>query len=127
MKHGRLCSAFPRYPLPRFCSTQHSQISPVQNVALTRLNALEENAFEDGKQRMRDKETFKNVTAHFIDKIRTVSMTPAWLPHNQLQSWLNKQVKTEKQKRAVARFAETRAANSTQDPTEDADEMECEE
>ena len=88
---------------------------------------LEENVFKDGERKMRDKESFKNMRAHFSDKIRTDTMTPAWLPHNQLQSWLNKQVKTEKQKRAVARFAETRAANSTQDPTEDADEMECEE
>ena len=63
---------------------------------------------------MRDKSAFTAMRAHFSDKIRTDTMTPAWLPQNQLQAWLNKAYKAEKQKRLMARSAETRMANSAQ-------------
>ena len=41
---------------------------------------LEENAFKDGERKMRDKTAFTAMKAHFSDKIRTDTMTPAWLP-----------------------------------------------
>ena len=63
---------------------------------------------------MRDKSAFTAMRAHFSDKIRTDTVTPAWLPQNQLQAWLNKAYKAEKQKRLMARSAETRTANSAQ-------------
>ena len=63
---------------------------------------------------MRDKSAFTAMRAHFSDKIRTDTMTPVWLPQNQLQAWLNKACKAEKQKRLMARSAETRTANLAQ-------------
>ena len=63
---------------------------------------------------MRDKSAFTAMRAHFSDKIRIDTLTPAWLPQTQLQAWLNNQYKVEKQKRSAAKLAETRTANSTQ-------------
>ena len=77
---------------------------------------LEDNVFKDGIRRLRDKSAYTSMRAYFSDKIRTDTMTPAWLPQKQLQGWLNTEYKAEKQKRAAASAAETRAKKSTQNP-----------
>ena len=58
---------------------------------------LEENAFKDGERKMRDKTAFTAMKAHFSDRIRTDTMTPAWLPQKQLRNWINKRYEAEKQ------------------------------
>ena len=57
--------------------------------------------FADGKEKMRDKQAYETMRAHFDTRVRTDVLGPMWAPREQIAKWLAKAAR--KAKKAVAK------------------------
>ena len=92
---------------------------------------LENSVFVEGQRRLRDKDAWTAMRAHFALRIRTDTRSPMWLEQDQIATWLAKKVKVEKEarkRRRITALSERKKAKhqhgSESEDSEDDSDME---